>query len=411
MFPLRRGRRALKRPPAALTLVALFGLAACGQPALPPGPLAATQPATRGTAETAMGMPGETAMGLPGETAMGMPGAAFACTGLPETGAATCTLALALGFKPNPNANEPADLIPGLHPDDLRSAYGLPSGDAGGTVAVVDAYDAPTAEADLGVYRAAFGMAACTSLNGCFRKLNQAGAAAAYPPPSATWGQETALDLEMVSAVCPRCSIVLVEANTASMGDLAAAVEAAAKLRPRAVSNSYYAVEWPGERAFDAAYDHPGIAITASSGDRGYSAYPAASPYVTAVGGTSLSRSGSSWNETPWKYTGHGCSSDEPLPPYQQSLSALCRRRSTVDVAAVADPQTGVAAFSTPSGGWVVAGGTSVGAPLVAAAYALAPAVEPLSYTYAHRTLLRRIGTASYSPVTGLGVPSGVAGL
>ncbi len=401
----------VNRSLAAAGLAAL-ALTACGRPSLPPAALVPAQAAVRALpAETAMGMPGETAMGLPGETAMGMPGAAFACTGLPGTGSASCTLALALDVKPNPNPDEPADLIPGLHPSDLRSAYVLPAGNSGGLVAIVDAYDAPTAEADLGVYRTAFGMPACTTENGCFRKLDQSGAASSYPAASSAWAQEVALDLEMVSAACPRCAIVLVEANSSSMTDLADAVDTAAKQHPKAISNSYYALEWSAERALDVHYDHPGIAITASSGDRAYASYPGTSPYVTAVGGTSLTHGASGWSETGWKYTGHGCSSHEPLPAFQDSLSAICRTRASVDLSVIADPSTGVAAFSTAAGGWVVAGGTSVGAPLVAAAYALAPEVEPLSYTYAHRTLLQRLGSASYSLETGLGAPQGVAGL
>ncbi len=394
---------------AALTALAL---AACGRPALPPSALVTAQGAERVVpADTAMGMPGETAMGLPGETAMGMPGAAFACTGLPVTGAASCTVAIALNVKPNPNPTEPASLIPGLQPADLRSAYAFPSGNAGGLVAIVDAYDSPNAEADLAVYRAVFGLPACTTENGCFRKLDQTGAASSYPAASVAWAQEIALDLDMVSAVCPRCTIALVEANSASLNDLAASVDTAAKLHPRAISNSYYALEWAGERALDVHYDHPGIAITASSGDRGYASYPGTSPYVTAVGGTSLSHGSSGWSEAGWKYTGHGCSRHEPLPAFQSTLSAVCRTRAAVDLSAVADPTTGVATYSTAGGGWVVAGGTSVGAPLVAAAYALAPAIESLSYTYAHRTLLQRIGAASYSLETGLGAPKGIAGL
>ncbi|HZO93737.1 MAG TPA: hypothetical protein VFB22_08190 [Candidatus Baltobacteraceae bacterium] len=396
----------------AASLVAPLALAGCGGSA-PPAPAYAALPAaqTRAPAETAMGLPGETAMGLPGETAMGMPGGAFACTGLPATGAAACTITLALNVKADANPNAPADLLAGLHPADLRAAYGFPSANAGGTVAIVDAYDAPTVEADLAVYRAAFGLGLCTSLNGCFSKLNESGAAGPYPAPNTAWAQETALDVEMVSAVCPRCSIVLVEARSAALTDLAAAVDTAAKLRPKAISNSYYTLEWPGETALDAHYDHPGIAVTASSGDRGYAAYPATSPYVTAVGGTSLTREASGWKETGWEYTGHGCSADEPLPSFQSFLRALCPKRASVDVALVADPATGVTMFSTAAGGWVVAGGTSVGAPLLAAAYALAPAVEPLSYTYAHRTQLRGLGNSTYSLETGLGVPNGVAAL
>ena len=414
--PPHRAAPVLSRRLAAAALTGFLALAGCGAPAASPGtsaspqsilpPRDGAQSAVRAVATAA---PGETAMGLPGETAMGMPGAAFACTGLPETGAAACTLAIALNVAANANPSEPARLIPGLHPADVQAAYGLPSG-AGGTVAVVDAYDAPSVESDLAVYRAAFGLPACTSANGCFTKLNQSGVAASYPAASSSWAQETALDVEMVSAACPRCKIVLVEASSAAMSDLAAAVEAAAARHPRAISNSYYAIEWAGERALDVHFDHPGVAITAAAGDRGYPAYPATSPYVTAVGGTTLRDGSTGWSNGGWKYGGHGCSGYEPVPAFQTGLG-VCRTRAAVDLAAVGDPETGVATYSAAAGGWVVAGGTSVGAPLVAAAYALAPVVEPLSYTYAHRSLLRKVGTATYAFETGLGVPNGVAAL
>ena len=184
----------------------------------------------------------------------------------------------------------------------------------------------------------------------------------------------------MVSAACPRCSIVLVEADSALLDDLGASVDTAVALGARAVSNSYYAVEWANQGAEDAHYRHDGVAITASSGDRGYPSYPAASATVTAVGGTSLSRGGSGWSETGWKYAGHGCSQYVKRPWFQQRLR--CSTREAVDVAAVADPQTGVATFSTPGGGWYVAGGTSVGAPLIAAAYALSGRPNAPGFSY-----------------------------
>src|SRR5579875_2762761 len=178
---------------AAVSLAAPLALSGCGG-AAPPAPAPGAVPAaqTRAPAETAMGLPGETAMGLPGETAMGMPGGTFACTGLPATGAAACTITLALNVKADANPDAPADLLPGLHPADLRSAYGFPAANAGGTVAIVDAYDAPAVEADLAVYRAAFGLGVCSSVDGCFRKLNENGVAGSYPAPNTAWAQETA---------------------------------------------------------------------------------------------------------------------------------------------------------------------------------------------------------------------------
>jgi subtilase family serine protease len=275
-------------------------------------------------------------------------------------------------------------------------------------VAIVDAFDDPSAESDLGVYRTAFGLPPCTSGNGCFKKINQNGEAGSYPPANAAWSQEVALDVEMVSAVCPNCTILLVEANSASVDDLGASVDEAVRQHAHVVSNSYYATEWSGESSEDVHYRHPGVAVTVSSGDQAAPFYPAASPYVTAVGGTSVSGASGGRSETPWPYGGRGCSAYEARPSFQRT--AACKTRATVDVAAVADPQTGVAVFSTESGGWVVAGGTSVGAPLVAAAYALARPQSP-AYAYAHPSAFHDIAPAGYDLATGLGSPKGTGGL
>ncbi len=359
--------------------------------------------------ESATGLPGESATGLPGESATGLPGASFACTGIPQSGTANCTAAINLNVAPTADPRTPVVAIPGLHPADLQSAYALPVQNSGGTVAIVDAYDDPAAEADLGIYRAAFGLPPCTTDNGCFRKVNQGGQVGANPAPDAGWSTEIALDLDMVSAACPTCSIILVEANSALLDDLGAAVDTAAGLGANAVSNSYYAAEWSGESTEDAHYRHAGVAMTASSGDRGYPSYPAASRFVTSVGGTSLTRGSSGWTEKAWAYTGHGCSAFVARPSWQRG--SACKSRSAVDVAAVADPQTGVSIFSTQNGGWVVAGGTSVGAPLVAAAYALSHRPAGPEYSYEHPSAFNAVGPSGYQAVTGLGSPNGVGGL
>ena len=359
--------------------------------------------------ENPSGLPGENPSGLPGENPTGLPGATFACTGIPTTGNAACTIAINLNIAPNPAQTQPASQIAGLHPSDLQAAYGLPASNPGGLVAIVDAYDDPGAEADLAVYRAAFGLPPCTSANGCFRKIGAKGDGT-LPAPNAAWAEETALDLDMVSAGCPKCSIVLVEASSASLDDLGAAVDTAAAQGPVAISNSYYAVEWSSEQTEDVHYRHAGIAITASSGDRGYPSYPAASPFVTSVGGTSLAASSGGWTQNPWQYTGHGCSAYVRRPAWQTGTSCG-GARSAVDVAAVADPQTGVATFDAEAGGWYVAGGTSVGAPLVAAAYALSGHPAGPQFSYARPSAFRPVGGSGYQAVTGLGTPQGVTGL
>ncbi len=408
---------AVSRAMALLAVVALAGCAGAGTvPAAGVAQSAQSMPsrdtsesATGLPGESATGLPGESATGLPGESATGLPGANFACAGIPTPGSASCTIAINLNVAPTFNPAQPASLIAGLHPADLQSAYGLPAAAAGGTVAVVDAYDDPLAVVDLAVYRLAFGLPACTGADGCFRKLNQHGVAGAYPAPNAAWSQEIALDLEMVSAACPKCSIVLVEANSALLDDLGTAVDTAVAAGAKAVSNSYYAVEWSTEANEDRHYRHAGVAMTASSGDRGYATYPAASQSVTAVGGTSLTRSGSGWSQSGWQYTGHGCSVYIGRPAWQRGTT--CRTRSAVDVAAVADPQTGVATYATQAGGWVVAGGTSVGAPLIAAAYALSGRPESPSYSYLRPYAFSSIGGTGYQTVTGLGSPLGLTGL
>ncbi|HKU66232.1 MAG TPA: S53 family peptidase [Candidatus Baltobacteraceae bacterium] len=342
---------------------------------------------------------------------------------------------------PMPTPTPASSAPPGYGPADLQSAYALPSSTAGSgqTVAIVDAYDDPTAENDLGVYRSQYGLPPCTSTNGCFRKVNQAGGSTP-PGTDASWAQEISLDIDMVSAVCPNCHILLVEANSAQMTDLGAAVNEAVALGANAISNSYGSNEYSGETTDEAAYfNHPGHAITVSSGDGGYGVeFPAASQYVTAVGGTALSRASNArgWSESVWSNNssqgaGSGCSAYEPQQQWQKSISALaavCSFRAVADVSAVADPNTGVAVYdSTPylfQSGWMVFGGTSVSSPIVASVYALAgnaASVNYGSYPYAHTASLWDVTTGStancgsilcsaapgWDGPTGLGTPNG----
>ncbi len=221
------------------------------------------------------------------------------------------------------NSAKPFDgLAPsGYGPPDLRSAYNLPSATAGGgeTVAIVDAFDDPTAEQDLAQYRSFYGLPACTAASGCFRKVNQTGGTLP-PAPSPDWALEISLDLDMVSAVCPNCKILLVEATTNLDNDLYAAEDTAARLGADAISNSWGGDESSDETANDVHFNHPGIAITASSGDSGFGvSYPAASPFLTAVGGTSLTRAAGTargWTESAWDGAGSGCSACEAKPAF-----------------------------------------------------------------------------------------------
>lgn len=331
---------------------------------------------------------------------------------------------------PSPAPGNPS----GFGPDDLQSAYALPSSTAGSgqTVAIVDAYDLPTAENDLAVYRTQFGLPACTTANGCFRKVNETGGSTP-PAANASWGQEIALDIDMVSAVCPNCHILLVEASSASFADLGTAVNTAASLGAGAISNSYGGSESSAETTtYDAYYNHPGHAITVSSGDAGYGVeYPAASRYVTAVGGTSLSRASNArgWSETVWSGAGSGCSAYEPKPSWQTDTG--CARRTVADVSADANPNTGVAVYDSTAyqgrSGWMVFGGTSVASPIIGSVYALAgngSSINDGSYPYGHVSSLFDVtsgsngscgssylctGKTGYDGPSGNGTPNGAS--
>jgi hypothetical protein len=332
----------------------------------------------------------------------------------------------------------------GYGPGQLRSAYNLAAAaaadGAGQTVALIDAYDYPGAEADLAVYRTQYGLPACTTANGCFTRVNENGAASPLPRPAPAdndWTLEEALDMDMVSAICPNCRILLVEASSPSIADLGPAVDAAVAAGAGYVSNSYFGFEDAADPKFNIYYDHPGVVETVASGDDGYwVGYPAASPYVTAVGGTTLvpASNARGWSESAWAGAGSGCSNFEQKPTWQGD--AGCGNRTVADVAAVADPATGVAIYDSFNNedGWNVVGGTSVATPLVASVYALAgrPAQgsAPASFPYLPRDLndvttgqtSTACGTtifptyylchaqAGFDGPTGLGTPDGTAG-
>jgi hypothetical protein len=273
--------------------------------------------------------------------------------------------------KPPPPTSGPR----GLHPADIQAAYALGAQSSTPTVAIVDAYDDPTAEADLGVYRAQFGLSPCTTANGCFKKVNQTGGTS-YPTVNGGWAQEISLDLDMVSAACPTCHILLVEASSASFSNLAKAVNYAAH-QPgvAAVSNSYGGSDFSQSQI--AGYDQPGIAITASTGDSGYGVQsPASFPTVIAVGGTSLTKNSTTgvWSESAWSGAGSGCSTINTKPSWQTSVTQ-CSHKASADVSAVADPNTGVSVYDSTAyqgvSGWLVFGGTSASSPIVASVYAL----------------------------------------
>ena len=322
----------------------------------------------------------------------------------------------------------------GLRPQDLHSAYQLPTSASGAqTIAIVDAYNDPTVESDLEGYDEAFALANCTTGNGCFARVNQKGESSPLPFPASTgaleaarkgtvkeqelaeqatgWDLEISLDVETARAVCQSCRILLVEAKSSEYPDLEAAERTAVSLGAEEVSNSWGGPEegTTPEEENASAFKQPGVVITVSAGDggylswaaensfeRGYAEFPASSPHVVAVGGTRLSlEGGGSWaGETVWNGSGAGgggCSVDFEAQPWQQEAAGwssvgCTNKRAVADVAADADPYTGLAVHDTSPicehhyeeekvkhvAYWCTIGGTSLASPLIASVFALA---------------------------------------
>jgi subtilase family serine protease len=374
-----------------------------------------------------------------------------------------------------------SELPPGtLTPETLRSAYSLPAETPAShlqTIAIVDAYGDPPAERDLAKYDEQFGLPPCTTKNGCFRKVNAAGAKRPLPEKEPGWDGETALDLEMAHAVCQSCRLLLVEANTSSEANdpgagadnLADAENTAAKLGATEISDSFVTAEvlaaeskeYPGDfpsAGWRAAFDHPGVAITAGSGDCGYldeatlsfcpeepkrANFPSSSPDVVSVGGTQLAESGGEWSATAWKEAGSGCSIFFSAPPWQSAVSNFSATgcggaRAVSDVSANAGDEPGVAVYlSVPfekgeEVGWYHFYGTSVATPILAAEFGLAGGSHGVAYPA--KTLYSHAGSSSdiydvttgsngscagasicnagpgYDGPTGLGSPTGLGG-
>jgi len=324
-------------------------------------------------------------------------------------------------------------------PTDLQAAYRIPSTTATTTVAVVDAFDAPSVESDLATYRSSFNLPPCTSANGCFSKVNQSGATSPLPASNSDWVGETTLDVQMVSAVCPTCHILLVEANDddrSGQPSLETAVATAVRLGAKYVSMSWGSGEYSQETSADSTYfSAPGVTYVAASGDGGYAtSWPAANPDVVSVGGTTLLRNSATargWSESVWSDssgggTGSGCSSYEPRPSWQSAaaITSSCSGRAMNDLSIIADPDPGVMVYQ--GGSWWRYGGTSAGTPMIAAMEAIAgTAGDAVSYPYAHAaafndvtsgtngscgTVLCRAATGWDGP-SGLGTPIGVSGL
>lgn len=313
----------------------------------------------------------------------------------------------------------------GYAPSDLQTAYELTSDSknkgSGETVAVVDAYDDPNAASDLSAYRARFGLPACTVSNGCFSKQPYTS------QTNAGWASEESVDVDMVSAICPNCKILLVEAASASIADFSSA-ERYATAHADYVSNSWGGNE--GTTTYDQDFKVSCGAVTAATGDRGYNTtaqWPAILPGVIAVGGTSLT-SVSPRVETVWSGAGSGCSKIYAKPSFQTGMNTGCSMRAQADVSADADPASGVAIYDTfDRSGWLVFGGTSVAAAIVTAVFALEgkTGLDSPGTLYSHSSDFNGITSGSNGPCgvplctaapgwngpTGLGTPKGIGAL
>ncbi|HXH97849.1 MAG TPA: S53 family peptidase, partial [Gaiellaceae bacterium] len=310
------------------------------------------------------------------------------CPG-PPAGYAHCHALVVTDAKGKPISNATPS---GLSPANIKSAYGFSmstSAGAGQTIAIVDAYDDPSAESDLAVFSSQFGLPACTTANGCFKKVDQNGGTS-YPRANSGWGLEISLDIQWAHAVAPGAKILLVEASSNSFTNLLAA-EDYAKAHAQYVSNSWGAGEFSGETSYDSHFSQNGVSFFVSAGDSGLPAeYPSSSRNVISVGGTTLAfnSDGSFKSETGWSGGGGGCSTYETATSAQSGFSQYgqvhCNgKRATPDVSLDADPASGVSVYDSYGyGGWITVGGTSASSPMWAARAAQTSAVVNSAYVY-----------------------------
>jgi subtilase family serine protease len=292
----------------------------------------------------------------------------------------------------------------GLSPAQIKSAYGFSTSStagAGTTIAIVDAFDDPTAESDLAVFSSQYGLPACTTANGCFTKVDQNGGKR-YPRTNSGWALEISLDIQWAHAIAPGAKILLVEAKTNSFANLLAA-EDYAKTHARYVSNSWGGGESSGQLAYDSHFVQAGVSFFVSSGDAGLPAeYPSSSPNVISVGGTTLTfdSNGNLTSETGWSSGGGGCSAFETATSAQSAFSGYGQAgcggaRATPDVSLDADPASGVSVYDSTSyqgqKGWWRVGGTSASSPMWAARSAVAGVLVDAGYVYANNITYRDI--------------------
>ena len=315
----------------------------------------------------------------------------------------------------------------GLSPAQIEAAYGLstsPTTGAGRTIAIVDAYNDPYIQSELSAFDAQFGLAAAT-----LTVEGQTGVGSRLPATDSGWAEEEALDVEWAHALAPGAKIVLVEANSENTSDLLAAVQTASKSGASVVSMSWGLSDTArSSRAqaqlnqtfaqYDGYFTTPGVTYVAAAGDSPGSEWPASSPNVVAVGGTSLSISGGTVSQTVWSQTGGGVSGYESEPSFQSAVQSS-GRRTTPDVSFDANPYSGVSVYSlfssSRSGPWLTVGGTSLGAPSWAAIIAAVDQGRGTSLSSSQTlTALYNLPSSAFSAVsggsvttTGLGAPSG----
>lgn len=339
--------------------------------------------------------------------------AARVCPGSP-IGTASCHALVVADGVGNPNATSSPT---GLSPATIKSAYNYSTSSTAGvgkTIAIVDAYDDPTAESDLAVFNGQFGLPACTTANGCFTKVNQTGGTG-YPRKDSGWSLEISLDIQWAHAIAPGANILLVEATSNSFANLLAA-EDYAKAHADYVSNSWGGSEFSGESSYDSHFVQSGVSFFVSSGDSGLPAqYPSASPNVISVGGTTLNFSGSTLvSETGWSGSGGGCSAYETANSSQSTGQVNCNgKRATPDVSLDADPASGVAVYDSTryqgQKGWFRVGGTSASSPMWAGRSAAAGTTVSSAYVYGNSITYRDItaGNNGADALTGYDLVTG----
>lgn len=326
----------------------------------------------------------------------------------------------------------------GYGPPDLHTAYAMPAPAAATpTLGIVVAYHYSGLEADLATYRTQYGLPACSIASGCLTVAyaDNNGQTTTVPPASPAgdaWDVQEMLSTELAAAMCPECKLLVIEAESDMDNSLYAAVDVAVQLGARSIALSYGAPEDATSPTLETHFNHPGVLIAAPTGDSGYAgqpAYPATSAFTLSVGGTTLTKTsgGRGWTETTWSSTGSGCSAFIPKPAWQNDPS--CTKRMTSDVAAVADPNTGLAVYDSNGGGsWTVTGGTTSSAAIIAGAFAsLGVADQGPSFAWAHASAFYDVTSGNnasggcapdsyyctaatgYDGPTGWGTPNGAA--